>query len=199
MEKKTLILVLILLLMSISFITSLKSVKAENNITIGWSDYATVNQVGEYKAQQGFVLEIVNISIANNGYNSINTNPHYFTVTSAKSGNVFNYTTYAQDDWVTWDVYNGMTFYGALVFEMPVGENEISHLSYNTTSAGENYIIVYTSFNPNIRNSTPTPTALTATPVTPEFSAIAVLAIFLALTLFAVTMLTIRKRKIQEN
>ena len=50
----------------------------------------------------------------------------------------------------------------------------------------------------------PTPTPVSsdtitgnADPAVPEFSAIAVLAIFLALSLFAVTMLTIRKRKTQ--
>jgi hypothetical protein len=156
MVKRILIFVSILLLMSISFIICPKSVNAENNITIGWSDYATVNQVGDFMAQQGYVLKIVNISIANNGYSSFSTNPTYFSVTSAKSGNIFNYTTYIQNEWVTWDVYNGMTFYGSLVFQMPLADNEISAMDHTTTIAGQNYNILYASFVPYTSLATPT-------------------------------------------
>jgi len=184
MKKKNTFLVLILILASIYFVTSLESVKAENNITIGWSDFGEVNQVSMYTPQQGFVFKIVNVSITNNGYDSISTNPIFFTATSTKSGSGFNCdasATLSSNDWVISDLDKGWFMYGALVFQMPVDAKEISHLSYNNTSTAQNYNIVYTSFIPYTSNSTPTPTV-------PEFSFLVLAPLFVSVFAFAMVL-----------
>jgi len=200
MKKRIVVLVSILLLMSISCFAYLKSVKADNNITIGWDDYAWRDIPGD-TPKAGFVFEIVNVSIANNGYGIFNTNPAYFTATD-NLGSVFNCDTLATanlNEWATMTLNNGDTFSGALVFELPSGGNEVDNIYYNTTSPGQNYNVVYSSFFTTTSASTPTPTALTVTPSTPEFPTIAILAAFLGLSLFAAALLTVRKRRISNS
>lgn len=80
----------------------------------------------------------------------------------------------------------GIDQYGLVAFQ----DNMHLDVSYNTVSNTPTPTQAPTQ--PPINNSNPTPLA-------PEFPTIAVLAIFLVLSLFAVTMLTIRKRKISKE
>lgn len=212
MSRKILIsILLVLLLASVVCMINIKSVKADNNIAINFSSY-TVNQIYNgftYDSpNSGYTYAIVNLTITNNGYDSFDTDPLYFSATTNNIGYNIDFDTYTLKNWNTESILNGGSFSGALVFQIPVGTT-IQSMSYSGfTSTYQNYNIVW-----NGQASTPTitptqvanaptsnPTQVTtATPVAPEFPVIAVLGIFLLLSLFAVTVLTIRKPKISKN
>ncbi len=205
MNTKILIALLsIVLLSSVIYMAGLNFVKADNNIAINYTSYnvdqIVVNAFYNNTPNSGYTYAIVNVTITNNGYgDGFNTNPTYFTATT--NGISYNYdsVTFTVNNWQTVTVNNGGTYSGALVFQIPVGTT-IQSMGYTGYyGAFQSFNIIYNGQASTPTNS-PTPTATTnATPVTPEFPTTAVLGIFLAISLFAVTMLTIRKRKISKN
>ena len=108
---------------------------------------------------------------------------------------------------------------GYYVTSVFVNDTSVGAVSSYTVQNNDGATIVSATFTPNPTqtlppnptptatstqtaspNSTPTSTSITQpTPNIPEFPAIAVLAIFLVLSLLAVTMFRIRKRKTNKN
>jgi len=104
----------------------------------------------------------------------------------------------ALNNWETVTVNNGGTYSGSLAYlwNPSVYEAYVT-LDYNGTSAGQNYNIVLNA-QEHTATATPTPT-LAVAPTTPEFPTIAILAVFLGLSLFTVTLIRVRKRNISNS
>ena len=218
MKKKTLTLVFILLLLSIFCIASLKTVKAENNITINYNISYPVQITGNTPPGALSYL-VLNMTIKDNGYNGFNTNPTFFALneTGDQYGSVpLTYDANATNAlWETKTLNNGDTYSGLMVFEYNPSPYELGFTT-PTYNGAQNYNIVWNydeaiqianSSPVLINNSSPTstvaptsttnsPTSTTkASPATPEFPTIAILAAFLGLSLLAFTVLTVKKRK----
>lgn len=196
MEKKILTLVSILLLISVSCTAGLTAVKADNdNITINYSFYTTTNY---------YTLLVVNMTIKDNGYSDFNCYYPYFTM--SESGNQYPTTQLtALPGYVTLpdeELNNGDTVSGSLVFVNNASVNGAQYtLGYNNTSSTQSYNIILNGASTTSSSASPTPTPTAAptsttnsSPATPEFPTVAILAVFLGLSFFAVTVLTIRKR-----
>ena len=117
MKKKTLIFALILLLISVSCIVCLKAVKADNNIAINTSYYSENPQdINGVTTPSGYVCDVVNVTITNNGYNSFSTDPTYFTAFVTVNNNlnlIYSYYFQATDafnNWKTETLNNGDTY-----------------------------------------------------------------------------------------
>ena len=189
MNEKITILLLILLLMSFSFMICSKTAKADNNIAINYTVYnADVTQISNELPQSGCVFVIVNVTITNNGYDSFSTNPTFFVAVNNLDGGYDIDQDGTLNYWQAVTLSNGGTYSGALVFQLPEGANEIKSLSW-VGLPGQNYNIVWNGIASTTSNS-PTATqkpVATTTPATPEFPTSAVLIIFLVLSVLVVT------------
>ena len=219
MKRKILTLVSILLLISVSCIAGLSAVKAaSNNITINYNVSYPVQITGN-TPPTALSFMVLNITIKDNGYNGFSTDPTYFAVN--ETGDQYGSAPLTYDAnatnalWETKTLNNGDSYSGLMVFEYNPSPYELDFTTpiYNGT---QNYNVVWNydqatmiqNFSPVvIDNSAPTstikPTSATNSPTSTtnpspsahEFPIMAILASFLGLSLVAVTLLTVRKRK----
>ena len=199
MKKEIFILVSLMLLMSVSCIACLKAVKADNNITVNYS-FSYPDQIsGNTPPNSALGFVVVNMTIINNGYSSFSTNPTYFTCN--ETGDQYPNSPLSNDaalnNWQTVTLNNGGTYSGSLVYlwNPSVYEGGVI-MGYNGTGTGQNYNVVWNYQTLTTSNSTPTPTVA---PATPEFPTITILAVFLGLSLFAVTLITAKKRNASNS
>lgn len=221
MKKKIITMVSILLLMSVSCIVCLNTVKADDIIWIN------VRFSLNYGAPMvGYLL--VNMTITNNGYSSFDLNPAYFILNESSDQyptNTLSYfTIIGFNDWHYGTLNNGSTFSGALAYLYNPSVNDLSLEEwYNgTTSTGQGYTIVWnqTAYLPYqssysyitysgptptpIGTSTPTPTpipttASNSTPATPEFPTMAIFGVYWVLALLAVVILKAKKARDKQK
>jgi len=169
-----------LFLASVVWMTNIKSVKADDNIAINFSSF-TVNQIWNGLAyvspQSGYVFAIVNITITNNGYDSFDTNPVYFSATANNVAYYYDIETFALNNWSTVNVLNGGSFSGALVFQIPSGSS-ISSMDYAMLDSAtlQTYNIIWNGQASTTTSNSPTatPTPTTATPTSTPASTQAV-------------------------
>lgn len=94
-------------------------------ITISYKT-TTTDKIGEYSvAPEGKVFLIVTMTIENNGYPELNTNPNYFNVMINNIKYTYDTVTYSLSDKLdTVDIMNGGTLTGSIAFTIPDGTRE---------------------------------------------------------------------------
>jgi hypothetical protein len=197
MNKKILTTVSILILISFSCIVCLKTAKAENNITI---NYSISNPTGT-----NYI--VVNMTIKNNGYSSFPVFYGDFQMNeSGGTQNIQNPLTAMAylDTLPSENLNNGDTFSGSLVYYGFPSDGAQYTLSYSEGSAitvTQNIVWNQVSSPSDLGLSTSNPTSSTtvSTPAAPEFPTLAILAAFLALSLFTVALLSLKKRNVDKS
>jgi hypothetical protein len=84
----------------------------------------------DVQADNGKTFVKVQMTIRNNGYESFNTNPYYFYLTSNSIKYDIDSNFYLLDDWDTVDVMNGGIFTGTLLFQVPLSDSSFT-VGYN--------------------------------------------------------------------
>lgn len=96
------------------------------------------DSIGSYSdLKPGNVFLIVTMTIENHGYDTINTNPNYFSVITNNIKYDYTSSTYSLEDKLdTADILNGGSMKGSMAFEVPADTNEFklqykSYTDYN--------------------------------------------------------------------
>ena len=221
-KKKILTLVSILLLISVSCIAGLNAVRAAaNNVAINYS-------IGTSTGSSNGVPEnyvFVNMTIKNNGYSSFAPISYEFSMN--ESGDNYPSTALTAAAYLgslpSSQLNNGQSCSGSLVYYvdnpnvngaqftlsysngMTVTQNIIWNGQASASNSSPTQVVAPSitltsspTVVPTSTTNSPTPTT-TSSPATPEFPTIAILAAFLGLSLIALTLLTVRKRKISNS
>lgn len=124
-SKRTIMVLTLLAALLVSGCTASESDESagpegEANITIGYSG-RTTPQISEYSSSsEGNTFLILNLTVKNNGYEEISTNPMNFYVTIDNVKYDYSSETYSLENGLeTVDVMNGGSVSGEVAFEVP--------------------------------------------------------------------------------
>jgi len=104
---------------------------AANYVQVGYGDARTVDEIYYSTAEPGKTFLLVDITVANHGYESVNTNPNYFQVEVNNVRYDYDTATYSIPEMGlpkldNADVGDGGQISGYLAFQIPDGATKFS-------------------------------------------------------------------------
>ncbi len=129
-------------------VTSQPALTSSHSIIISYSIatepyYTWIGKSGDnyyQQAESGKVFLEVNMTITNNGYDSFNINPFYFSAATNNVKYSYDSGTFSLHKWDTFYILNGETFVGTILFQVPASSSSFT-LGYDQSS---NFNIVWT-------------------------------------------------------